>query len=83
MDPFLNLTVKSTSGSFQDRWNRNNKAERVLKDAIRHLDLNPSAGYRLVRERTGEQLDLGEKLADLGIEDGETLIVQVEQAQDG
>lgn len=82
-DPFLNLTVRSTSGSFTDRWNKQNKAQRVHDDALRKLRL--AAGtYLLKRERDGaSSLTLSEKLADLGLVDGDVLILQASQPQDG
>jgi len=84
-DTHLDLTVKSTSGSFQDRFNRNNKAEKILDEAVRRLNLdpNPSMSYVLRREGDGLVLTLGEKLGDLGIEDGDVILVQAPQAQDG
>lgn len=81
-EPFLNLTVRSTSGSFTDRWNKQNKAQRVHDDAIRKLRL--AAGtYLLKRERDGVSLTLSEKLVDLGLVDGDVLILQASQPQDG
>jgi hypothetical protein len=81
-DPHLDLTIQSTSGSFTDRWNRNNKAQKVYDDALAHFGL--SAGeYYLKRERDGATLNLAEKLDDLGILDGDLLILQAAQPKDG
>jgi hypothetical protein len=84
-DPHLDLTVKSTSGSFRDQFNRNNKAEKVLDEAIRRLRLDPDPpmGYVLRRESDGLVLTLSEKLGDLGIQDGDVILLQTPQAQDG
>lgn len=81
-DPHLELTVKSTSGSFADRWNRNNQAEKVYRDALVRLRL-PDGRYLLKRERDGVILDLAHKLADLGLVDGDVLLLQAAQPQDG
>lgn len=81
-DPFFDLTVKSTSGSFADRWNKNNKAEKVYDDALEHLKL-PSGQYLLKRERDGVVLTLTEKLDDLGVLDDDVLVLQAAQPQDG
>jgi hypothetical protein len=82
-DHKLDLTVKSTSGSFSDTWNENNKAERVYDDAVKHFGLDRSATYILKRERDDVVLALSEKLEDLGLKDGDVLILQASQAQDG
>lgn len=81
-DPHLDLTVQSTSGSFSDRWNKNNRAEKVYEDALRRLNL-PAGQYLLKRTRDGVILTLSEKLEDLGLVDGDVLILQAAQPQDG
>ncbi len=81
-DPFINLSVQSTSGSFSDRWNKSNRAERVYEDALKRLNL--AAGqYLLKRARDGVVLTLSEKLEALGLVDGDVLILQAAQPQDG
>jgi uncharacterized ubiquitin-like protein YukD len=84
-DQFLTLTVRSTSGTFTGRFNRQNRAQKVLDEAIRDLDLNtgPGVTYLLRREADDRTLALGEKLADLGLVDGDVLLLQTNQAQDG
>lgn len=81
-DPFLDLTVKSTSGSFDDKWNKNNKAEHVYNEALRRFGL-PAGQYLLKRHRDGVVLTLGEKLEDLGLVDHDVLVLQAAQPQDG
>ncbi len=81
-DPHVDLTVQSTSGSFSDRWNKNNRAEKVYEDALRRLNL-PAGQYLLKRARDGVILTLSEKLEDLGLVDGDVLILQAAQPQDG
>jgi glycerol-3-phosphate O-acyltransferase len=84
-DNRLSLTVKSTSGSFEDEFAANNKAEHILQEAFRRLNLdrNPPIPYVLRRESDQLILTLDEKLADLGIRDGDVILIQVPQAQDG
>jgi hypothetical protein len=81
----LALTVKSTSGSFTEDFNADNKAEKVLEEAIRRLHLNPSpaVAYVLKRESDGLVLNLSEKLGAQGIKSGDVILVQTSQAQDG
>ena len=81
----ITLTVKSTSGTFTDDFNVNNKAERVFDEALRRFKLVQGAGasYVLVREQDRRQLALGEKIEDLGLADGDVLLLQASQAQDG
>lgn len=82
-EPHLDLTVKSTSGQLDDRWNRSNRAQKVLDDAIDHFKLASTTSYFLKLPRTGAELALGEKLEDLGVVDGDTILVQARQAKDG
>ncbi|MEO7572382.1 MAG: hypothetical protein ABIX10_08085 [Acidimicrobiales bacterium] len=81
-DPFFDLTVQSTSGSFTDRWNKNNRAEKVYEEALKRLNL-PAGPYLLKRARDGVVLTLSEKLEDVGLVDGDVLILQAAQPQDG
>ena len=81
--PHLSLTVKSTSGSFTDEFNRNNRAEKILDEAIKRFNLNRAAVYILKREADERVLDPGEKLEDLGLNDGDVVLVQSDQAEDG
>lgn len=81
-DPFLDLTIQSTSGSFTDRWNRNNKAQKVYDEALARLGL-PGGSYLLKRVRDGVVLALAEKLSDLGLADGDVLVLQAAQPKDG
>lgn len=80
----LTLTVKSTSGRFSDRFNAENRAQKVLDEAIRYfgLAIGGNVTYTLRREGSGD-LALNEKLADLGLHDGDVLVLQTNQAQDG
>lgn len=81
-DPNLDLVVKTTSGTIEDRWNSNQKAKQVYDEVLRRLDL-PDGQYILKRERDGMVLNLSEKLGDLGLVDGDVLILQAQQPKDG
>jgi len=85
-EPHISLTVKSTAGTWADaRFNRNNRAQKILADGIDHfrLDPNPSRPYVLRREATGAQLALDQKIDALGLTDGEAVLIQPTQAIDG
>lgn len=82
-DPHLDLVVKSTSGQLEDRWNRSNRAQKVFDDAISYFKLASTTSYFLKLARTGAELALGEKLEDLGLVDGDIILVQARQAKDG
>lgn len=82
----ITLTVKSTSGTWPDaEFNTSNKIEKVLKDAIKHFNLDPTpqAPYAVIRESDGQPLPLGEKIADTGLQSGEVVIIQAGQPVDG
>ena len=84
-DRRITLVIKSTSGSFTEDFNASNKAEKVLNEAIRRLrlDPHPATPYVLKRESDGRVLTLSEKLGELGLRDGDVVLVQTSQAQDG
>ena len=84
-DRHLTLTLKSTSGSVTEEFNDQNRAEKLLDVAIRQIPLTktPSQPYVLKLERTGQTLDLNEKLSELGIEDGDTILIQAGTPVDG
>lgn len=82
----INLIVKSTAGVWPDaRFNIDNRAQKVLDDGIRHfrLDPNPAQPYLLVREADGSALSLSEKLEELGLRDGDAVLIQAGQPVDG
>lgn len=84
-DRKLSLTVRSTSGSFEHEFKAKELAQKVLEKAIHKLRLEPDPprGYVLRRESDSLVLNLGETLAALGIDDGDVILVQTPQAQDG
>lgn len=81
----LDLTVKSTSGQFTEWFNAENRAQKVLDGAIRYfgLAIGGTVTYTLRRQADGRDLALSEKLEDLGVRDGDVLLLQTNQAQDG
>lgn len=81
----VDLVVKSTSGRFSARFNLANRAEKVLDEAINYFGLasGGSISYTLKRESDGLVLSPTEKLGDLGVLDGDVLLLQTNQAQDG
>lgn len=80
----ITLIVRSTSGIWPDaRFNLNNRAQKVLDDGIRHFGLDPApqGPYRLTHN--GRVLDLSEKIEDLGLGDGDTVLIEAGQPTDG
>jgi hypothetical protein len=85
-EPHITLNIRSTSGNLTgERFNSQNRAQQVLDRAIKDipLDPRPARPYTLVLERDGRTLALGEKLAELDVRDGDTVIVQASQPVDG
>jgi hypothetical protein len=84
-DDKMTLTVKSTAGAFTEHYNANNKAQKVFDDALRRFGLAQGTGaaHTLVREADGRALALEEKLGDLGLVDGDVVVLRASQAQDG
>lgn len=84
-DRHLDLTLKSTSGSVNAQFNDQNRAQQVLDEAIKKIPLtpNPPQPYVMRDQRTGGQLDPSEKLADLGVQTGDTILIQAGTPVDG
>jgi hypothetical protein len=86
VDHHVSLTVRSTAGVWNDaRFNTSNQAEKILDEGIRHfhLDPTPQAPYVLRRETTGQSIPLGEKIGEIGLVDGEVVLIQAGQPIDG
>ena len=80
----IHLIVRSTAGTWPDaRFNVNNRVQKVLDDGVRRLGLDPSPAvpYRLTHE--GRALALGEKIEDVGLRDGDTVLIEAGQPVDG
>jgi hypothetical protein len=84
-DRHLELILKSTSGSVTERFNDQNRAADVLETAIKEIPLtpNPPQPYVMRDERTGTVLAPSEKLAALGVETGDTILIQAGTPIDG
>lgn len=84
-DNKINLIVKSTAGTFTDKFNVNHKAQKVFDQALEYFRLAQGAGasYILVHEADRRDLALGEKIEDLGLSEGDVLLLNASQAQDG
>lgn len=83
-DPHVLLVVKSTAGTWPDaRFNRNNKAQKILQDGINHFHLDPSPAVPYILTRNGTQLDLNEKIGELGLQDGDVVVIEAGQPVDG
>jgi hypothetical protein len=84
--PHISLVVRTTAGSWNDaRFNRNNKAQKVVDDTIEKfgLDPTPPRPYILERAATGEPIPLDQKLEDLGLADGDIVILKAPRPTDG
>jgi hypothetical protein len=83
----LNLQVKTTSGEFQDTLNTSNKTQKIVDDAINkfHLNPNPPQPYVLKRGSDGSTIPLNIKLSEVAppLHDGDLVIVQAPEAEDG
>jgi hypothetical protein len=84
--PHIALVVRTTAGTWNDaRFNRENKAQKIVDEAIVHfgLDPNPPEPYILERASTGTPLPLEETIEDIGLADGETVIVKSPRPTEG
>jgi hypothetical protein len=84
--PRITLVVRTTAGTWNDaEFNRNNKAQKIVDDAIKHfgLDPTPPEPYVLERGSTGAQIPLEEKIEDIGLVDGELVILKAPRPTDG
>lgn len=84
-DKHLTLNIKTTAGSWSERFQPNNKVRVLLERAIEHfgLDPNPPLPYKVIRESSGETLALDQRLGDYELADGETILIQATRPTDG
>lgn len=83
-DPHVVLTVKSTAGTWEGaRFNRSNKAQKILDDGIGFFQLDASPAVPYVLTHDGRVLALGEKIGDLGLDDGDVVNIEAGQPVDG
>lgn len=80
----ITLIVKSTAGTWPDaQFNINNKGQKIVDDGVEHFHLDPSPRVPCRLTHNGRDLALGEKIEDLGLEDGGTVIIEAGQPVDG
>lgn len=82
--PRVRLVVRSTSGQFEEEFNRENRVEKILDEAIRRWGLATSGvTYVIKRERGDVVMQPADKLATYDLVDGDVIIIQSSQAGDG
>lgn len=83
--PRVSLTVRSTSGSFTEEYSTSDRVERILKDAEHRFHLATGAGvtYLVVRQRGNVTMNPSEKLSAYELVDGDVIVIQTNQPQDG
>ena len=81
----VRLSVRSTSGQFEDEFNLNNRVEKVLDEAVERFRLVTGGGvtYIVNRERGDVTMNPAEKLEVYELVDGDVVVIQTNQAQDG
>lgn len=81
----VRLTVRTTSGHFEDEFNQHERVERLFHEAAKrlHLDTGPGVTYVIKRQRGELVMALGERLSVYELVDGDTILIQSKQAQDG
>lgn len=73
MDKLLNLTIESTAGKIDDKFNENQPVKAVKTAAMARLHMDPSTAGNFALLFNGTILDENKTLAELGIQDGATL----------
>lgn len=82
-DPRIRLTVRS-SGTFTDTFSSANPLRKVRDAALRFFGLDAHGGVTYVLSTSdGRSLSLAEKIRDLGLKDGDVLVLTPSQAIDG
>ena len=81
----VRLTIRTTSGHFEDEFNLHERVERLLHEAIKRLHLadGPGVSYVIRRERGQLVMNPGERLSAYELLDGDTILIQSTQAEDG
>lgn len=84
-DPHITLRLKSTAGEQDERFNRQNKAQKILDVAIDIFNLNPTppSPYVLERQADGRALNLNAKISELELEEGDVILIKAGEAVDG
>lgn len=84
--PHITFVIRTTAGTWNDaRFNRNNRAQKIVDETIDHFTLDPAPPrpYILERASTGTSLPLDQKIDDLQLSDGETLVLKAPRPTDG
>ncbi len=80
----VRLLLRSTSGSFEHEFNRHDRVERVLDEAIRRWGLaTTGVTYVIKRQRGNVTMQPAERLTKYDLVNGDLVIIQANQAQDG
>jgi hypothetical protein len=84
-DPHVRLSVRSTSGQFEDEFNRSNRVDKILDEARRRWNLATGGGITFVikLQRGDVTMNPSEKLSVYDLVDGDVIVIQTNQAQDG
>ena len=74
-DARLHLVIDTTSGDLEDDFEATREVAALIREVLDRVDIEPSTPglYELVHD--GRKLPDHERLADLGIEDGDTLFL--------
>lgn len=80
----IRLIVRATSGTWPDaRFNVNNRVQKILDEGVRRLGLDPSPAVPYRMTRGGQALSLTEKIEDVGLREGDTVVIEAGQPVDG
>jgi hypothetical protein len=81
----VRLTVRTTSGHFKDEFNLHERVEHLFHEAAKrlHLDTGPGVTYVIKRQRGELVMALSERLSAYELVNGDTILIQSKQAQDG
>lgn len=77
--------MRSTSGHFTEEYKSSERVERILRDAEHRFHLATGAGitYLVVRERGNVTMNTAEKLSAYDLVNGDVIVIQTSQPQDG
>jgi hypothetical protein len=81
----VRLTVRTTSGHFEDEFNLHEHVERLLDEAVKrlHLASGPGVSHVIKRQRGDLVMNPTERLSAYELVDGDTILIQSTQAEDG
>jgi hypothetical protein len=81
----VSLVVRTTSGQFEDEFALSSKVEHLLRETEKRLNLAHGHGisYTVTRQRGNVVMNPAERLSEYELVDGDTILIQSSQAQDG